>query len=51
MVKMLAERHGGICCGENYHDIFMDAIDADNQPYLSYFNRMKDWQEFVNRTP
>lgn len=51
MVKMLAERHDGICCGENYHDIFMDAVDAENQPNLSYFETMKDWQEFVNRTP
>lgn len=21
-VKLLAERYDGICCGENYHDIF-----------------------------
>lgn len=51
MVKMLAKKYDGICCGENYHDIFMNAIDAENQPNLSYFNTMKDWQEFVNRTP
>ena len=51
MIKMLAEKHDGICCGENYHDIFMDAINAESQPNLSYFNTMKDWQEFVNRTP
>lgn len=51
MVKMLAEKYDGICCGENYHDIFMDAIDVENQPDLSYFQTMKDWQEFVNRTP
>lgn len=51
MVKMLAEKYDGICCHENYHDIFMSAIDAESQPNLSYFNTMKDWQEFVNRTP
>lgn len=51
MIKLLAEKHDGICCGENYHDILMDAIDAESQPNLSYFNTMKDWQEFVNRTP
>ena len=50
-VKMLAERFDGICCGENYHDIFMEHIDRENQPNLSYFETMKDWQEFVNRTP
>lgn len=51
MVKMLAEKYNGICCCENYHDYFMDAINVQNQPNLSYFNTMKDWQEFVNRTP
>lgn len=51
MVKMLAEKYDGICCGENYHDIFMDAINIENQPNLSYFDTMKNWQEFVNRTP
>lgn len=51
MVKLLAERHNGNCCGENYHDILMDAIDKENQPNLSYIHTMKDWQEFINRTP
>ena len=51
MVKLLAEKHDGICCGENYHDIFMSAVNVENQPNLSYFDTMKDWQEFVNRTP
>lgn len=51
MVKMLAEKHNGICCGENYHDIFMKLIDAEHQPDLSYFDTMRDWQEFVNRSP
>jgi hypothetical protein len=51
MVKLLAQRHGGICCGENYHDVLMDAVDVENQPNLCYFQTMRDWQEFVNRTP
>lgn len=51
MVKMLAEKYDGVCCDENYHAVFMDAINTENQPNLSYFNTMKDWQEFVNRTP
>ena len=50
-VKLLAERYYGICCGENYHDIFMKHIDKDHQPNLSYFDTMKDWQEFISRTP
>lgn len=51
MVKLLAERHGGICCGENYHDVLMEAVNPEDQPNLCYFQTMRDWQEFVNRTP
>lgn len=51
MVRMLAEKHGGICCGENYHDVLMDAVDPENQPALSYFETMGSWQEFIGRTP
>ena len=50
-VKLLAERYYGICCGENYHDIFMKHIDKEFQPNLAYFDTMKDWQEFISRTP
>lgn len=51
MVKLLAERFDGIFCGENYHNVLMDAIDRQSQPSLSYFDTMKDWQEFIGRTP
>ena len=51
MVRLLAEKHGGICCGENYHDVLMDAVDPENQPALSYFQAMGSWQEFISRTP
>ena len=51
MVRLLAEKHNGICCGENYHDVLMDHIDPVNQPNLSYFQTMSGWQEFVTRTP
>lgn len=50
-VRMLAERCGGICCGENYHEALMDAIDEVHQPNLSYFSTMRGWQAFLNRTP
>lgn len=51
MVRLLAEKHGGICCGENYHAALMDSIDAEHQPNLSYFKTMSGWQEFISRTP
>lgn len=51
MVKLLAEKYDGICCGENYHDELMDLIDPVHQPALSYFDTMSGWQEFISRTP
>lgn len=51
MVRLLAEKYGGIECGENYHDVLMDAIDVAHQPNLSYFDTMSGWQEFIHRTP
>lgn len=51
MVRLLAEKYDGICCGENYHDVLMAAIDPIHQPNLGYFQTMSSWQEFVSRTP
>jgi len=51
MVKLLAEKYDGICCGENYHGDLMDLIDIKHQPNLSYFKTMASWQEFITRTP
>lgn len=51
MVKLLAEKHGGICCGENYHMELLAAADPKHQPNLCYFDTMASWQEFVTRTP
>lgn len=52
MVAMLAEKYGLVHCGENYHSIVADEIIVpERQPSLCYFQTMKDWQEFLNRTP
>lgn len=51
MVRLLAEKYDGICCGENYHDVLMHLIDPTSQPNLSYFDTMSGWQEFISRTP
>ena len=51
MVRLLAEKYDGICCGENYHDALMHLIDPVHQPNLSYFETMSGWQEFISRTP
>ena len=51
MVRMLAEKHGGVCCGENFSEKLFNLIDPAHQPNLCYFQTMSGWQEFVNRTP
>ena len=52
MVRMLAEKHGLIECGENWHDRYCEnVITPEFQPGLGYFQTKKSWQEFVNRTP
>lgn len=51
MVRLLAQRHDGIECGENYHDVLMEATDPVHQPNLGYFQTMGSWHEFVSRSP
>ena len=52
MVAMLAEKYSMAHCGENYHSAHMgEFVTPNKQPGLGYFQTMKDWQEFVNRTP
>lgn len=52
MCKMLAERYGMVHCKENYNMDVIHAVSTQaQQPNLSYFERMRSWQEFVSRTP
>lgn len=52
MVAMLAKKHHMIHCGENYHLSFVhEMITPEQYPNMSYFQTMKSWQEFINRTP
>jgi len=52
MVKMLAEKHNMIFCGENYHNEVASIVKMPKtQPALCYFDTMSNWQEFLNRTP
>jgi len=51
-VKMLAERYGMICCGENYHSAVSDLVcDPVHQPEISWLASLRDWREFVTRSP
>ncbi len=51
MVKMLAEKYNGIVCEENYHDIKLPELDSNEFPGLTYTRDLKDWRDFVRRTP
>ena len=52
MVKLLAQRYGMICCGENYHDAFpREKLSRWAQPGLYYFDTMSGWEEWLNMTP
>ena len=51
MVKLLAERENGILCEENYHNAFLDNLDKDEFPGLTYTRDLKDWRHFIRRTP
>ena len=52
MVKLLAQRYGMICCGENYHDAFpREKLSRWAQPGLCYFDTMSGWEEWLSMTP
>ncbi|MBE6152596.1 MAG: hypothetical protein E7165_04725 [Firmicutes bacterium] len=51
MVKMLAEKYNGILCEENYHNEYLDLLDKNDFPGLTYTRDLKEWRDFVVRTP
>lgn len=52
MVKMLSEKYDMVFCGENYHTEVTDIVaDPEIQPDLCYIKQLKDFKDFVTRTP
>jgi len=51
LVKGLAEKYHGIACEENYHDAWLDGLDKEEFPCLTYTRDLKDWHDFIRRTP
>ena len=51
MVRELAKKHGGIECGENYHDNYPGELDPKEFPCLTYTRDLKDWHDFIRRSP
>ncbi|MGM9524376.1 MAG: hypothetical protein ACI3VU_08190 [Faecousia sp.] len=51
LVKLLAEKYGGIACEENYHDSMVADLDAKEFPNLTYTRDLQNWSDFIRRTP
>ena len=51
LVRLLAEKHRGVLCEENYQDRFFPELDRAEFPCLSYTRELADWREFIRRTP
>ncbi len=51
LARLLAERHGGILCGENWHDSYPEPLDVAEFPALLYTRDLKDWRAFIRRSP
>ena len=51
LVHLLAEKHGGIECGENYHDALLPGLDPKDFPCLCWARDLEDWHDFIRRSP
>ena len=51
MARLLAQKHNGILCGENWHDSYPEQLDPGEFPGLTYTRDLKDWRDFIRRTP
>lgn len=51
MVKLLARKHDGVACEENYHDRLLEGLDPAEFPCLCYTRDLADWHDFIHRTP
>ena len=51
MVKLLAEKYNGIACEENYHNRLLPELNREEFPGLTYTRDLKDWHDFIRRTP
>ena len=51
MVRLLAKKHGGLACEENYHNALLPKLRREEFPCLTYTRDLEDWHDFVRRTP
>lgn len=51
MVKAIAKKYNAILCEENYHNAFLDDLDPNEYPGLTYTRDLKDFRHFIRRSP
>ncbi len=51
MVKLLAQKHNGIACLENYQDSMLAELPKEKFPCLTYTRDLVDWRDFIRSTP
>ena len=51
LVAGLAGRYGGVALAENYQDACLPDLDPAEYPALTYTRDLRDWHDFVRRTP
>ena len=51
MISLLAEKHGGVACEENYHDRLLPELAKREFPALCYTRDLEDWHDFIRRSP
>lgn len=51
LVKNLAKKQVGIALEENYHDSKLPGLNSREFPNLTYTRDLKDWHDFIRRTP
>ena len=51
MIRLLAEKHHGVLCEENWHDSWPEQLDAEEFPGLTWLRDLRDWHDFIRRSP
>ena len=51
LVSNLAKKHDAIELNENYHNEKLSELDSKEFPNLTYTRDLKDWHDFIRRTP
>ena len=51
MIARLAKKYNGIACEENYQNKRLPWLDEREFPNLTYTRDLKDWHDFIRRTP